>query len=161
MTFATNSRLTKNEWITDPEIPEPENFPKPCGWLIAVRPYPVDERTQGGIILTADSSDFMNYLTNVGRVIAVGDCAYSRSEHMNVKGEQKPWVKPGDFISYPRHVGAKRKFKGVSYLLLVDDEVNEVLRDPLVYAKDDGVNIKIPESDLVKYNTVYNPHFSE
>jgi co-chaperonin GroES (HSP10) len=151
------SKLDQNSWITDPSIPDPDNIPEPLGWCILVRPYPVIQNKQKStIIMPGNELDFMNYVTNIGRVVSVGPCCWNRAEHKMKDGSQKDWVKPGDFVSFPKNVGQRRKFKGVSYVLLVDDEIVERLPDPQVF--DDGFyKISIPEEDLVKYNTYRKP----
>jgi co-chaperonin GroES (HSP10) len=98
--------------------------------------------------------DFMSYLTNIGRVVSIGPCCWTRPEHKTSDGKQFDWVQVGDFVSYPKNTGAKRKFKGVSYVLLVDDEIVERLPDPQVF-DDDFYKIDIPQEDLEKYNTIY------
>jgi hypothetical protein len=67
-------------------------------------------------------------------------------------------VKIGDFVSFPKHTGAFRKFKGVSFVILGDDQIIERLPDPLVFGEDNEsyMNIDIPKEDLEKYNTIYN-----
>ncbi len=160
--FNANSRLNKNEWISDPRVPDPENLPIPLGWTLIIRPYPIQEKTKGGILLINDTIDFTHYLTNVGRIVAMGPCVWNKPEHKDKDGNKFNWAEVGDFVSYGSHVGVKRKFKGVSYLVLVDDEIVEVLRDPLVY-ENSGLpyTMDIPEEHLKKYNTIHNPKFSK
>lgn len=156
MSYQSNSRLNKNEWVTDPNIPDPDHLPEPLGWTLLVRPYPVDNRTRGGLILADDTIDFTNYLTNIGRVVKVGPCCWNRVEHRNKDGEKFEWVKEGDFVEFAANSGLKRKFKGVSYIVLVDDEVITRLPDPLVYdEKGSNFRINIPQEHLEKYNTIY------
>jgi co-chaperonin GroES (HSP10) len=152
--FQSNQKLNKNEWIVDPRIPDPENLPEPIGWTLLVRPYPVKQTSKGGIILIDETIDYANYLTNIGRVVKIGPCCWNRPEHRNKDGERFDWVKEGDFIEYAAHTGMKRLFKGVSYIVLMDDEVVSRLPDPLVDG--DKMTMDIPQEDLEKYNTVYN-----
>lgn len=152
--YQSSSKLSSNSWITDPTVPDPENLPEPLGWCILVRPYPVAQTSKSSIILSSGEMDFLNHVTNIGRVVAVGPCAWNRAEHVMKDGTQRDWVKVGDFVSFPKHVGSKRKFKGVSYVLMVDDEIVERLPDPQVF--DDGYyHINIPQEHLEKYNTIY------
>ena len=98
--------------------------------------------------------DFLNHVTNIGRVVAVGSACWNRPEHRDAEGEYNPWAEIGDFVSFPKNVGARRKFKGVSYVLLVDDEIVERLPDPQVF--DDGFyTLNIPKEHMEKYNTIY------
>ena len=149
------TKLDKNSWITPPETPCPDNLPKPLGWTLLVRPYPVIANENKSSLLVPDSEiDFMNYTTNIGRVIAVGPCCWTRPEHADKDGKQFDWVEVGDFVSYPKNVGARRKFKGVSYVLLVDDEIVEKLPDPQLF-DNDFYKINIPQDHLEKYNTIF------
>lgn len=151
-----NSSLTQNEWITDPLTEDPQNLPEPLGWTLLIRPYPVkSDEKKSTIILPGDEIDRLNYVTCVGRVIAVGPCCWTRSEHRDKDGERFDWVEVGDFVAYPRHVGAKHKFKGVSYMVLVDDEITQKLPDPQVF-DDDYYTLDIPEEHLTKYNSIHS-----
>lgn len=154
--YASSSSLDRNKWISDPEIKDPDNLPQPLGWTLLVRPYPVamDEK-RSTIILPDQEVDHMTYLTNIGRVVSVGPCCWTRSEHKTADGTQFDWAEVGDFVSYPKNTGARRKFKGVSYVLLCDDEIVEKLPDPQVF-DDDYYKVDIPDAHLKKYNTIYN-----
>lgn len=153
------SKFHDNDFITDPTIPDPENLPIPVGWNILVRPYPVDQMTKGGIILSVDDAEYMRNATNIARIVSVGPCCWNRSQHKDSEGNHIQWAKVGDFISYPRYKGTMRNFKGVTYTMLVDDDIMEILPDPLVFAEEDSHNINIPEEDLKKYNSIYNPNY--
>jgi len=154
-TYQVASKLDKNGWITSPSVPDPDNLPIPVGWCLLVRPYPVTANKQKtSLIMVDETADYMNYITNIGRVVAVGPSCWSRPEHRTIDGEQIPWAKVGDFVSFPKNVGARRNFKGVSYVLLVDDEILERLPDPQVF--DEGFyKLDIPQEHLEKYNTIY------
>ncbi len=156
--FQAGGRLDNAEWVTDPLVNDPENLPVPLGWTILVRPYPVQEKTQGGIILSTDDRNMMANITNIGRVVSIGKCAWNRPNHRDPQGKQFNWVEVGDFVAYPKHVGAKRKFKGVSFVVLNDDEITDFLPDPQVF-NESGVKLDIPEEHLIKYNTIYNANF--
>lgn len=158
MTYQAGGRLDSAQWISDPNIPDPENLPVPLGWTLLVRPYPVEQKTRGGIILGSENIDMMNNTTNVGRVVAIGKCCWNRSHHKDVDGNQFNWVREGDFVAFPKHTGAKRKFKGVGYMVLNDDEITDFLPDPQVF-DEETFRLDIPKEHLEKYNTIYNPNF--
>ncbi len=153
--YQSTSKISKNSWITDPNIPDPENLPVPLGWCVLVRPYPIDhDRETTSLIMSNSDIDFLNHVTNIGRVVAIGKSCWTRPEHRNPGGQYDPWAKVGDFVSFPKNVGARRKFKGVSYVLLVDDEIVEQLPDPQVF--DEGFyKLVIPQEHLEKYNTIH------
>ena len=151
--YTSPSKMSSNAWITPPEVADPENLPEPLGWTILVRPYPIVQ-ANSTLIMPDSDIDFMNYVSNIGRVVAIGPCCWTRPEHRDVDGNRFDWVKVGDFISYPKNTGARRKFKGVSYVTLVDDEVVERLEDPQVF-DDDFYTLDIPKEHLEKYNTIH------
>lgn len=153
--YQSTSKVTKNGWITDPSVPDPENLPIPLGWCLLIRPYPINyNRDKTSLIMSDSDIDFLNHVTNMGRVVAIGNSCWTRPEHKNSEGEYTPWAKVGDFVSFPKNVGSRRKFKGVSYVLLVDDEIVERLPDPQVF--DDGFyKLEIPQEHLEKYNTIH------
>ena len=149
--YAATSRLQNSDYVTDPRVPDPENLPEPLGWNLLVRPYPISEKTKSGLFLTSEDRDYLTMITNIGRVVSVGPCCWNKEEHGG------PWAQVGDFITYPKHTGAYRKFKGVSFVILGDDQIVERLPDPLVFGEGSQsyMNIDIPEEDLKKYNTIY------
>lgn len=153
--YQSSSKLSDNSWITDPTVEDPDNLPEPLGWCILVRPYPVDtNKKRTSLIVSSDELNFLNHVTNIGRIVAIGRSCWNKPEHRNAEGERYAWAKVGDFVSYPKNTGARRKFKGVSYVLLTDDEIVERLPDPQVF--DDGFYaLNIPEDHLTKYNTIH------
>lgn len=159
--YLQGSKLDMNKGITPAEVPDPPNLPQPLGWTVLVRPYGVkvnEEKTS--LILPDETIDYMSYLTNVGRVVAIGPCCWTRPEHRDQDGNRFDWVQVGDFVSYAKNSGAKRKFKGVSYTLLVDDEIVEKLPDPQMF-DDDTYKIDIPQEHLEKYNSIYSKKKSQ
>lgn len=158
MTYQAGGRLDSADWVTDPLVPDPQNLPVPLGWTLLIRPYPISEKAQGGILLSTDDRNMMSNITNVGRVVSIGKCCWNRSHHKDADGNQFQWVKGGDFVAYPKHSGAKRKFKGVSYIVLNDDEITDFLPDPQVY-DETSYTLNIPKEHLEKYNTIHNSNF--
>jgi co-chaperonin GroES (HSP10) len=153
------TNLNDNEFITDPRIPDPKNLPVPLGWNLLVRPYPIEQMTKGGIILTSNDAEYMRNATNVARVVAIGPSCWNRSQHRDNEGNYVPWVEVGEFISYPRYKGAMRNFKGVTFCILNDDDIVEKLPDPVVFSDEDSYQLIIPEEDLINYKTIYNPDY--
>ena len=152
--YEAKGKLSSNSWITDPTEPDPGHLPEPLGWHLLIRPYPVSESdrlTRSGLTIPGSEVDHMNYITNIGRVVSIGPACWNRAEH-KFDGHRVPWVKVGDFVTFPKNVGARRKFKGVSFIILQDDEIVERLPDPQVF--DGGFyKINIPEEHMTKYNT--------
>jgi hypothetical protein len=161
--YQSRTKLDQNTWITPPEVPDPDNLPQPLGWTLQVRPYSIGaNEKKTSLILTTERQglDYMNHVINIGRVVAIGPCCWTRSEHRMKDGTQTDWVQVGDFVSFPKNTGSRVKFKGVSYITLVDDEVVQLLRDPQVFDDEEGYfKLNIPQADLEKYNTIHNKEF--
>ncbi len=157
--YQASKKLDINAWITPAEVPDPENLPEPLGWCVLVRPYKLEYKSKSNLIMPDSEADYLNYVTNIGRVVAIGPCAFNRKEHHNKSGEQFDWVKVGDFVTWPKNAGSRRKYKGVGYMLLVDDDLNERLPDPQVFdASGAGYRLDIPEDHFTKYNTYKSEH---
>lgn len=159
MTYQAGGRLDNADWVTNPTVPDPENLPVPLGWTVLIRPYPITEKTRGGIILSSDDRNSLSNTTNIGRVVSIGRCCWNRSHHKDASGNQFQWVQVGDFVAFPKHSGAKRKFKGVSYIVLNDDEITDFLPDPQVY-DEQSYQLDIPKEHLEMYNTIYNKNYT-
>jgi len=92
----------------------------PAGHKILVKPKELEKTSKGGIILARDEERYQEATTE-GTVVALGPTAYLKVD------DGRPWVKPGDYISYGKYAGA----------LIMDEETNEkyvVLHDVDVVA---------------------------
>lgn len=95
------------------------------GINILVRPVHVEAKTKGGILLTDKLQDDASYLTNVGKVLAIGSLAYTQEEF---GGES--WCKVGDYVLLPKLAGNKIKYKGVPLIIVGCNKVMATLDDP-------------------------------
>jgi co-chaperonin GroES (HSP10) len=155
--YQASHKLSKNGWITDPRVEDPANLPIPLGWCVLIRPYPIKYKSKSGLVMPDSEVDFMNYTTNIGRVVAIGRSAFTKPDHKDKNGNFYQWFQIGDFVSWPKNVGSRRLYKNVSYVLLVDDDVNEVLPDPQVFDDAEaGYQLDLPEDHLSKYRTIFN-----
>lgn len=121
-----SAEMPKGEenWTTSSEVPDPSPLPIVPGWQILIRPVSIKEKTKGGIIMPDQYRDDVNFLTTVGRVLAIGDQAYM---HDDFDG---PWCKVGDYVCYGKFAGTKFIYKGVKLLILEDRLVTMVVPDP-------------------------------
>ena len=97
-------------------------LPDVVGWKLLILPFQVKTKTDGGIILPERTRDDESSLIFMGKVLQLGDLAYSRPD----MGD-KPWCKVGDFVVFGKYAGMRLKFKGVDLRILNDDEVLAVL----------------------------------
>ena len=124
----------RTDWITPDEIPDPEVLPKVHGWNILIRPiHPGNElkfKSGHSLALPSSFTEDVKYLTNIGRVLALGPLAYYDPSVKPSDGTwfpygkyREPWCKPGDLVMWGKHQGTKIMYGGVSLLLLADDLV--------------------------------------
>lgn len=122
-------------WITDNDVPDPENLPDVASYMVLVRPVKVEEKV-GSVLLPDAFKDDVQFLTNVGRVVKVGPTAFLDPDAMlagnkNPHGKHgKKFAKPGDYVVWSKHSGVKIKIKGVAYVLLNDDQLLMKVDDP-------------------------------
>jgi co-chaperonin GroES (HSP10) len=139
----------EENWITGDEVPDPNPLPTVVGWKLLIRPVAIKTKTKGGILLPDQYKDDVQYLTTVGRVLAMGEQAYrhkdfeveeTKTESGVDDGETfeysyqafnpKPWCKVGDYVCYGKFAGTKFIYRGVKLLLLEDRLVDMVVPDP-------------------------------
>ena len=118
--------ITNDKGITPSSVKDPKPLPKLVGATVLVRPFEIEEKTKGGIILPDNARSDMAYLNTVGRVLSLGLHAYA-DETIYTKG---PWCKVGDFVAYTKHAGQRFYWKGVQLLILREQEILMVLDDP-------------------------------
>lgn len=86
------------------------------GYRVVVKPDPVKEKSQGGIILATDEK-LERAAISVGTVVALGPIAF-----MAFKPYEGPWVNPGDKVAYAKYAG-----KWVADPEFPDDKDKELL----------------------------------
>ena len=95
---------------------------KAVGFRILVRPDPIEEVTQGGIVLALDSK-LERGAQVTGVVLDVGPEAYRAFNKSAGFEDYRPWVKPGDHIYYAKYAGKGIKENGEELLFLNDEDV--------------------------------------
>lgn len=118
-------KLSKIKWIYEDETPDPDMkyLPTPVGYRVLVRILPAKKQTASGLVLPDDARELDSRAQRAGRVIAVGNDAYTRSD-MN-----GAWCKVGDLVMIPRHGPIRLKVDDIEFALLNDDEVIAVFDD--------------------------------
>lgn len=89
----------------------------PAGHRILIKVLEPEEKTKGGIILTAKAVDEDRLMNDVGEVIAIGPTAF------DVYGGREVWgIKEGQKVMFVRYGGRVVKFPGW------DEKVHGLLR---------------------------------
>jgi len=112
-------------------------------WRALIMPVRPQKKSRGGILLVDESQQNAQYLTYIGKVVALGplwcegpnfavyDTPRSWLRRLVDRitgrpGEQRPrWMpdlSPGDWVIYGRHAGQRVEYKGIKFLLVNDDE---------------------------------------
>lgn len=131
----------KSDWVTPNTVPDPDPLPSITGWNVLIRPVEVDTEIKVGesksIILPSQFTEDVKYLTNVGRVVAMGPSCYKDPSVKPSDGAYFPygrygnaWCKVGDYVVWGKHQGTKIMVKGVSFVLLQDELILMTVKDP-------------------------------
>ncbi len=101
-------------------------LPRPILWRILVMPIRPRRISKGGIHLATSTQDAQQYLNYVGKIVAMGGCAF-KSDRFS--GETNfPGV--GEYVIYGRYAGQPLTYRGVRLLTVNDDEILGVVADP-------------------------------
>lgn len=125
LSHADFASLNKTQDIikTNVEVPDPTPLPVPHAWMVMVRPVPVRKVTKGGIIMPDTlQRDYAN-LTTVGRVVAFGADVFK-------VGNATQSYTIGDYVVWSRLRGERFVYKGVSFVLIADDDVLMTVEAP-------------------------------
>lgn len=94
----------------------------PTGHYVLVLPDPVEETTQGGIILAPDTIENERRDTTRGTIVAIGPIGWQEF------GDGTLWAKVGDHVTYGRHAGRFLDgLDGEQYILLNCEDILAVL----------------------------------
>jgi co-chaperonin GroES (HSP10) len=117
------------EWRNEVES-LPDGFmdgcPKPLYRRILVQPIAPKQTSAGGIVLAPQTQEAEGYLASVGRLIAVGDQAWTLDKYP--PGALLPEV--GDWVQWAKHAGQRIEYRGVKLLFLNEDNLLAIAPDP-------------------------------
>lgn len=128
-----------SENITNENVPDPEGLPEIGGDYVLVRPVQTQTEKVGNIIMADDIQDDVKYLSNVGKILAIGPMAYKKSDGTVVKWFNDG-LKVGDYVQWERFVGRRLRYKGVNMALVKDVALQMKITDPK--SLDSFVNIE-------------------
>lgn len=97
---------------------------RPVGFLLLVKPDPVEDVTKGGIFLAVDKKMERNAGTS-GVVLGIGPEAFLAFGKAAGLTYPRPWVKEGDHIYYAKYAGKwiDDKETGEELLFIRDEDV--------------------------------------
>ena len=104
-----------------------DRMPQPTGWRMLVLPYAGKAKTDGGIVLTKQTTDREALATVVAYVVKKGPLCYNDKSRYGETSwcEEKQWVLIG------RYSGSRFKLEdGAEVRIINDDEVIATILDP-------------------------------
>lgn len=117
----------------DGEGVKSKHMPTPTGWRILIAPIRVEDKTQGGIIITATDQKLQESVRFVGKVLDMGPLCYLHDK-FKTHPDAKPsrWCEIGDIVTTSQYAGTQVPMiddKGKEYYVRVvnDDEILTVI----------------------------------
>ena len=103
-----------------------KKLPQPTGWRMIVLPFKMDEKTQGGVLITDSALERQQVASQCGLVLAMGSQCYKDKERY----PDGPWCKVNDWVVFARYAGSRINIEGGEIRLLNDDEILATVQDP-------------------------------
>lgn len=125
------SELLISDGVTETVLPataeeKAKQLPVPKTYHLLCALPDVDEKTEGGIIKSAQSIHFEEVLSPVLFVMDIGPDAYKDEKRF----PSGPSCKVGDFVLVRPNTGTRVKIHGREFRLITDDAVEAVVDDP-------------------------------
>ena len=132
---AVNKKLVEayidpSDRVLDPEKLDAsilERMPQPTGWRMLVLPYAGKAKTDGGIVLTKQTTDREALATVVAYVVKKGPLCYNDKSRYG----ETPWCEEKQWVLIGRYSGSRFKLEdGAEVRIINDDEVIATILDP-------------------------------
>jgi co-chaperonin GroES (HSP10) len=104
-----------------------DRMPQPTGWRMLVLPYAGKAKTDGGIILTKQTTDRESLATVVAYVVKKGPLCYNDKKRYG----ETPWCEEKQWVLIGRYSGSRFKLEdGAEVRIINDDEVIATILNP-------------------------------
>lgn len=125
------SELLISDGVTETVLPETaeakaKQLPEPKTYHLLCALPEVDEKTEGGILKSAQSIHYEEVLSPVLFVMAIGPDAYKDDKRF----PSGPSCKVGDFVLVRPNTGTRVKIHGREFRIISDDAVEATVDDP-------------------------------
>lgn len=125
------SELLISDGVTETVLPETaeekaKQLPVPTTYHLLCALPEVEEKTEGGILKSAQSIHYEEVLSPVLFVIGIGPDAYKDEKRF----PSGPSCKVGDFVLVRPNTGTRVKIHGREFRIITDDSVEAVVADP-------------------------------
>ena len=125
------SELVISDGVSETVLPETseakaKQLPEPKTYHLLCALPEVEEKTDGGIIKSAQSIHYEEVLSPVLFVVSVGPDAYKDEKRF----PSGPSCKAGDFVLVRPNTGTRVKIHGQEFRIITDDAVEATVDDP-------------------------------
>ena len=104
-----------------------DRMPQPTGWRMLVLPCAGKAKTEGGILLTKQTTDREALATVVAYVVKKGPLCYNNKSRYG----ETPWCEEKQWVLIGRYSGSRFKLEdGAEVRIINDDEVIATILDP-------------------------------
>ena len=104
-----------------------DRMPQPTGWRMLVLPYAGKAKTEGGIVLTKQTTDREALATVVAYVVKKGPLCYNDKSRYG----ETPWREEKQWVLIGRYSGSRFKLEdGAEVRIINDDEVIATILNP-------------------------------
>ena len=122
--------IDPSDRVLDPEKLDAsilERMPQPTGWRMLVLPYAGKAKTDGGIVLTKQTTDREALATVVAYVVKKGPLCYNDKSRYG----ETPWCEEKQWVLIGRYSGSRFKLEdGAEVRIINDDEVIATILNP-------------------------------
>mgnify|MGYP003109669401 CR=1 FL=1 len=104
-----------------------DRMPQPTGWRMLVLPYAGKAKTDGGILLTKQTTDRESLATVVAYVVKKGPLCFNDKKRYG----DTPWCEEKQWVLIGRYSGSRFKLEdGAEVRIINDDEVIATILNP-------------------------------
>ena len=96
---------------------------QPTEFNVVLKQDPTEEKTRGGVILTADIQERGKHMATRGTIVALAPLAFNA----DIWPEDRERPKPGDRVVFAQHAGMFLKEDGEEYRVVKDRDIVAVL----------------------------------
>tara|TARA_R100001510_G_scaffold51000_1_gene50435 strand:- start:200 stop:571 length:372 start_codon:yes stop_codon:yes gene_type:complete len=97
---------------------------EPKGYRILIADVPVEEKTQGGILLPGSVQEVQRGVCMIGQVVSLGKMAYTREDMV----DHEDWCEEGNMVVFSKYAGVRFRVNDHPCRILNDDEIQAVMR---------------------------------
>jgi co-chaperonin GroES (HSP10) len=128
--IVADAYIKEESRVLDPSLLDKtvlDRMPQPTGWRMLVLPYTGKAKTEGGILLTKQTTDREALATVVAYVVKKGPLCYNNESRYG----ETPWCEEKQWVLIGRYSGSRFKLEdGAEVRIINDDEVIATILDP-------------------------------